>query len=311
MAFVWQGPLDLNNEKLMTQSFSSCTHLRIFGTYYPWRFKNWFSDNWAAQVYAERTFWLTDIEVDHSVTSGPRYVINYEHGVIVPPLVRAGRKRLCEWLRRRRRDGGDGDGGDGGGDGGSLSDGSTAPNGSVAEAFSPCLRADYGVPFPPPPPSPSPSPPPSPPPPPPVEEVEAAVDEEGDEEGEDDEGEDEGDEKEGGREATAAAAAEEMPQQPQPQPQQQQPPEAADASAKGAVDAAPSRGRPGTATVAAVAAPPAAHAATQTQTQTPSSSRLAGLLAAFRVTRLAREARLKRLHSKLDSIRTGGGYAMA
>jgi len=57
------GPLDLNNEKLMTQSFASCAHVRIFGFYYPWRFKNWFSDNWAAQLYAERTYWLTDIEV--------------------------------------------------------------------------------------------------------------------------------------------------------------------------------------------------------------------------------------------------------
>ena len=57
------GPLDLNNEKLMTQSFASCAHVRVFGFYYPWRFKNWFSDNWAAQLYAERTYWLTDIEV--------------------------------------------------------------------------------------------------------------------------------------------------------------------------------------------------------------------------------------------------------
>ena len=47
----------------MTQSFASCAHVRVFGFYYPWRFKNWFSDNWAAQLYAERTYWLTDIEV--------------------------------------------------------------------------------------------------------------------------------------------------------------------------------------------------------------------------------------------------------
>ena len=57
------GPLDLNNEKLMTQSFASCAHVQALGFYYPWRFRNWFSDNWAAQLYAERTFWLTDIEV--------------------------------------------------------------------------------------------------------------------------------------------------------------------------------------------------------------------------------------------------------
>ena len=33
------GPLDLNNERLMTQSFASCRHYNIFKYYYPWRFK--------------------------------------------------------------------------------------------------------------------------------------------------------------------------------------------------------------------------------------------------------------------------------
>ena len=95
------GPLDLNNERLMTQSFSSCTHFDIFGFYYPWRFKNWYSDDWAAQLYAEFTFWQTDAEVDHSYTSGPRYVISYEHGKIVQPLLDAGRRRICVWLARQ------------------------------------------------------------------------------------------------------------------------------------------------------------------------------------------------------------------
>lgn len=40
------GPLDLNNERLMTQSFASCKHYEIFGFYYPWHFKNWYSDDW-------------------------------------------------------------------------------------------------------------------------------------------------------------------------------------------------------------------------------------------------------------------------
>ena len=34
----------------MTQSFVHCTHLRIFGNYYPRQFKNWYSDDWATQV---------------------------------------------------------------------------------------------------------------------------------------------------------------------------------------------------------------------------------------------------------------------
>ena len=85
-------------------------------------------------------------QVDHSVTSGPRYTISYEHGAIVPPLVRAGRRRLCAYLASRPN----------------------ASNATARRQFSPCARADYGVPLPPPPPPPpppSPSPPPSPPPP--------------------------------------------------------------------------------------------------------------------------------------------------
>ena len=93
------GPLDLNNERLMTQSFVSCVHLDILGFYYPWRFKNWYSDDWAAQLYGvERTYWFTDVEVDHSLTKGPRYTISYEHGAAVAPLVATSRRRLCDWL---------------------------------------------------------------------------------------------------------------------------------------------------------------------------------------------------------------------
>ena len=95
------GPLDLNNERLMTQSFASCSHFDIFGFYYPWRFKNWYSDDWAAQLYAEHTYWHTDIEVDHSLTSGPRYRINYEHGAVVKPLLKSARRTICSWLANR------------------------------------------------------------------------------------------------------------------------------------------------------------------------------------------------------------------
>ena len=93
------GPLDLNNERLMTQSFVSCMHLEAFGVYYPWRFKNWYSDDWAATVYAEKTYWQTDVEVDHGATKGPRYSISYEHQQEVQPLVVKGRQSLCTYLQ--------------------------------------------------------------------------------------------------------------------------------------------------------------------------------------------------------------------
>jgi len=50
----------------MTQSFVHCTHLAVFGYYYPPHFRNWFSDDWATQVYGRaNTFWRKDVEVHH------------------------------------------------------------------------------------------------------------------------------------------------------------------------------------------------------------------------------------------------------
>ena len=80
----------------------------------------------------------------------------------MPPLVRAGRRRLCAYLASRPN----------------------ASNATARRQFSPCARADYGVPLPPPPPPPpppSPSPPPSPPPPPSPSPPSVAVTEEGEE----------------------------------------------------------------------------------------------------------------------------------
>ena len=97
-----------------------------------WRFRNWYSDNWAAQLYAERTYWLSDVEVDHGETKGPRYDVSYEHATLVTPLVREGRRRLCAWL------------------------------GGANASFAPCAMERFGTPADPPaPPSPPPPPPPA------------------------------------------------------------------------------------------------------------------------------------------------------
>lgn len=93
------GGLDRNNGKIMTQSFVHCTHFEVFGTYFPRVFRNWYSDDWASSVYgAERTHWLTDVEVDHSATKGPRYNISYEDGALLEEEVAVGRERIQRWL---------------------------------------------------------------------------------------------------------------------------------------------------------------------------------------------------------------------
>ena len=45
------GPLDLNNRRLLTQSFVHKTHVEIFNHYFPKEIKNLYVDNWIENVY--------------------------------------------------------------------------------------------------------------------------------------------------------------------------------------------------------------------------------------------------------------------
>ena len=94
------GPRDTNNARLMTQSFAHCTHLRIFGWYYPPAFANWYSDDWATQVYGTKnTFWRRDVEVAHKlVRQGPRYAVSYEDKAHLQSEIDAGRARIAAYL---------------------------------------------------------------------------------------------------------------------------------------------------------------------------------------------------------------------
>jgi hypothetical protein len=44
--FGMVGPLDTNNPRIFTQAFCHRTHYLIFGYFYPFVFKNWYSDDW-------------------------------------------------------------------------------------------------------------------------------------------------------------------------------------------------------------------------------------------------------------------------
>lgn len=58
------GPLDLGYPKLITQSFVSRIHMEIFGTMFPWVFKNCYMDNWISKVYgAVWTFLLKEHQI--------------------------------------------------------------------------------------------------------------------------------------------------------------------------------------------------------------------------------------------------------
>ncbi|KAL1500163.1 hypothetical protein AB1Y20_012833 [Prymnesium parvum] len=96
------GPLDTNNPRLMTQSFTHCTHRDIFGYYYPPEFRNWYSDDWATQVYGRRnTFWRKDLEVSHELaTRGPRYDVAYEDKTHLAAQVAKGREVIGAYVAK-------------------------------------------------------------------------------------------------------------------------------------------------------------------------------------------------------------------
>ncbi len=49
--FGMVGPYDITNNRIFTQAFCHRTHYEIFGYFYPFVFKNWYSDDWASHVY--------------------------------------------------------------------------------------------------------------------------------------------------------------------------------------------------------------------------------------------------------------------
>ena len=80
------GPLDLNNKKLLTQSFVHKTHYDIFGYYYPPSIKNWYVDDWIHQVYQpNNNFWLKEIKVRNS-GGPPRYQVNKNKNIFYEEL---------------------------------------------------------------------------------------------------------------------------------------------------------------------------------------------------------------------------------
>ena len=94
------GPLDLNNKKLLTQSFVHKTHLDIFGYYYPPSIKNWYVDDWIHQVYQpNNNFWLKEIKVRNS-GGPPRYQVNKNKNIFYEELNK-GKNKLNNFLNQK------------------------------------------------------------------------------------------------------------------------------------------------------------------------------------------------------------------
>lgn len=95
------GPLDINNTGLMTQSFVSRTHMKIFDTYYPRAFKNWYCDNWLVDVYKD--FGLHKWQKGYQVRNKPqpeRYSIQRWSASDLKAVVENYKRKLVAWRVR-------------------------------------------------------------------------------------------------------------------------------------------------------------------------------------------------------------------
>lgn len=74
------GPIDINNTKLLTQSFVSRKHMKCFGYYFPPEIINWYCDDWINQIYIrmKRFYPLSNCKCNN-VGGNPRYRINNEN----------------------------------------------------------------------------------------------------------------------------------------------------------------------------------------------------------------------------------------
>jgi len=65
------GPVDTNNDRILTHAFTHRTHVEVFGgAFFPKSFKNWWSDDWISTVYGSlHTFRMYDVLVTHNVQS--------------------------------------------------------------------------------------------------------------------------------------------------------------------------------------------------------------------------------------------------
>lgn len=66
------GPNDINNPKLITQSFVHTTHLKLFNYYFPPEIENWYIDDWMNDIYPAKK--MISISVKNS-GGPPRYTV--------------------------------------------------------------------------------------------------------------------------------------------------------------------------------------------------------------------------------------------
>ena len=98
------GPTCLDGHiKILTHDMVHQTHLKIFKTYYPAVFHNWFVDDWITHVYGnERTRKIKDwIVVHHLDQQGQRYTEMSSDSKYIEPEIASGRNLIEAYVARQ------------------------------------------------------------------------------------------------------------------------------------------------------------------------------------------------------------------
>jgi hypothetical protein len=101
------GPMDRNNQGILTQAFVSKTHYAIFGFLYPYVFKNWYSDDWITVIYKHLDSNIREshphMYVFNSQTFGTRYeVCDMTGKVDLAASLAIGKDRIALWLEENK-----------------------------------------------------------------------------------------------------------------------------------------------------------------------------------------------------------------
>lgn len=92
------GPLDTNNTRILTQSFTSRRHHDIFGFYFHPRISNWYCDDWITHVYPKTLVHRTTRRVQNMSGQACRYVVDSSTKAILGDLLVEGRKKILTHL---------------------------------------------------------------------------------------------------------------------------------------------------------------------------------------------------------------------
>jgi len=91
------GPLDMNNTRILTQSFTSRRHHDIFGFYFHPRISNWYCDDWITHVYPKTLVHRSKRRVQNMSGRSCRYVVDSSPKAILGDLLAEGRKKVLAY----------------------------------------------------------------------------------------------------------------------------------------------------------------------------------------------------------------------